>query len=92
MIKPVGWFLLISAVGFFVFPPVSILVIIPLILWFMELFGLKRAVDPFFPKADSQTIYAKIHSVNTPKKLWSLLVIMIVRISFHLQQNIVKEL
>ena len=38
-----------------------------MILWMLELFGLKRAVDPFFQKKDSQTIYAKIHAIHEPK-------------------------
>jgi hypothetical protein len=69
MIKPLGWFYLISIVFFFIFPPVSLLVVIPMLLWVLELFGLKRAVDKFYPKKKSQNIYAKIHSVQPAKAI-----------------------
>jgi hypothetical protein len=64
-----GWCFLISVIGFFIFPPISLIVLVPMFFWALELFGLKRVIDPFFPKERSQTIYAKIHSKKEPKKI-----------------------
>jgi hypothetical protein len=60
MIRPIGWFFMLSVIFFFIFPILSWIVLIPILLWVAELFGLKRAIDWAYPKKPSQNVFAKI--------------------------------
>lgn len=64
MIKPIGYMYLLSILAYILFPLLSWIALIPLFLWILELFGLKRAIDPFYPKKKSMNVYGKI----IPKK------------------------
>jgi hypothetical protein len=69
MIRPIGWTYLICVALFFIFPMLSWIVLIPMVLWALELFGLQRVLDWAFPKRESQNIIAKIKPKGEIKKL-----------------------
>jgi hypothetical protein len=68
-IRPIGWVFLICVVLFFVFPVLSWIVLIPIILWALELFGLQRILDWMYPQKESQNIYAKLKPKYEAKRI-----------------------
>ena len=69
MIKPLGWFYLISIVFFFIFPPVLLVVIPDKLFMGIGTLWIKASVDKFYPKKKIPKHLRKIYFVGPGKAI-----------------------